>query len=322
MLLLGLVGGCASVIRGRAACTRSADLVPSCGVLWGVATNPNTAVQLHKVEQEQGRPFDMVYRFHDLDDTIPTDDERTLVRDGRVLHITIDSRIYQPPAQPVRWADVASGAYDSTLTAQAHGIASLRVPVFITFDHEPDQEQRPSSGSPGDFIEAWRHVHDVFRRAGAANAVWVWVVTGYAAYIPTAAQMWPGNQYVDWISWEAYNSSGCRSGAPDPASFRSFAQTALPFYQWIKLNGAAHGIDTDKPMMISESASAVYSRDPNLTASWYRQIPDVLGAHPQIRAIGLWDKPGTNDCPFQFDAESAVRAAISQAGMQAVIRGR
>jgi hypothetical protein len=307
LLTAAVTVGCSATHR---ACTLSDLLVPRCGVLWGITTEPNTTTKLQAVERTLGTRFDMVYRFHDIDDAVPTPDEQALVRSGRVLHLSIDSRIYQPPGRTVPWSEVTAGAYDRALTADARAIAALRRPVFVTFGHEPDKPT-PSTGVPAEFVAAWRHVHDLFLDAGARNAVWVWVVTGYPSYFPAVGGLWPGNRYVDWISWEAYNSSGC-SAEIDRAQFRTFAQAALPFLRWLLSTGARLGIDVDKPMMISEAASTQYPGDPALTASWYRDIPLVLHTHPQIKAVGLWDRPGLDRCRFQFDDTPIVRAAIRQ----------
>jgi hypothetical protein len=298
----------------RKAAPQSGKLVPRCGVILGVATDPNTLPQLQRVERATGRRFDMVYRFHDLDDPVPTADERAVVASGRILHVSIDARLYSSPSTRVTWSDIASGRYDSDLVKQAHGIASIGAPVFVTFDHEPDNPTKASRGSPADFIAAWRHVHDVFERAGARNAVWVWVVMGWPPAIPRAALMWPGNRYVDWISWEAYNASGCRSSLIDSANYRTFEQTLLPFYRWLLTEGPSRGIDIHKPMMLSEAGSVAYPGDPARSADWYAGIPEVLARYPDIRAIGLWDRPGTGTCDYEFSAHPAAQSAVAKAG--------
>jgi hypothetical protein len=312
-ITLTLSGGCGTHHASSGACDGTRRLVRGgCPVLWGAVTQPNTEAALRLAERRVGREFELTYRFHDLDDVIPTPDERAAAAAGRVLHIDIDARLYQAPHRPVTWNDVAAGQFDSSLTRQARGLASLRTPVFVTFDHESDQVRRSALGQPIDFVAAWRHIHELFRRAGADELIWVWVVTGYPPRIPAAAQMWPGNAYVDWISWEAYNTSGCQAGAPDPARYEPFASSVSPFFTWLRRHGIAEGIDAGKPIMISEAASARYS-DPSLTAAWYRQIPAVLHQHPAIRAITLWDRPGAANCQYRFDDVPVIARAVGAA---------
>jgi hypothetical protein len=197
VLIGALVGALCAVIitfvRGAgslAVCPVSRKLVPSCGTLWGVATDPNTLAAVRSAERATGTTFNMVYRFHDLDDDFPTDDERALVADHRVLHVTIAPTFFGS-SQIITWREIASGAFDASISTQARGVASLHVPVFVTFDHESDRPDRAVRGSPSDFIAAWRHVHDLYARAGADQAVWVWVVTGYPPFFETAARIWP-----------------------------------------------------------------------------------------------------------------------------------
>lgn len=295
------------------ACGLSTKLVPRCGVILGIATDPPTIDRLHDVERGLNVRFPMVHRFHDLDSPIPTADERALLAEGRILQISLDARFYSRPNDVVRWSDIAVGKYDALLRAQARGVASLREPVFLTFDHEPDLPRRLGLGTPAEFVAAWRHVHALFDSAGATNAVWVWVVTGSPETANLAARTYPGNDVVDWISWESYNASGCREYRTDPARFRSFAETTLSFLRHLRAVRTSLGIDASKPMMISEAGSVVYPNDPTLTASWYQQIPAVLAAHPQIKAIGLWDRTGTGNCDYQFDDLPRVAGAVTQA---------
>lgn len=317
-----LSAGCTSRQATQSpACGLSRKLVPKCGVILGIATDPPTIDRLHQVESGFHVRFRMVHRFNDLDSPIPTADESALLAEGRILQISLDARFYSRPDDIVRWSEIAAGKYDVLLRAQARGVASLRKPVFLTFDHEPDLPRRVGLGTPSEFVAAWRHVHALFDSAGATNAVWVWVVTGSPDTAALAARMYPGNDVVDWISWESYNASGCREDRTDPARFRSFADTTLPFLRHLRAVHTQLGIDLNKPMMISEGGSVLYPDDPTLTASWYRQIPAVLAAHPQIKAIGLWDRTGTGSCDYRFDDTFRVASAVAHAGRATAIEG-
>jgi hypothetical protein len=296
-------------------CRVNSLLVPSCGVLWGASTDPMTESKVHSVQVALGQHVDMVYRFHDLNDSLMTADERASASSGRLLHFALDNRIYGS-AQVVTWRATASGKYDASLRRQAAAIAAYRKPVFVTFDHEPERSSQAVLGSSSDFIAAWRHVRQVYRAAGAVNAVWAWVVMGYPSMLWDAARFWPGNGYVDWISWEAYNTSGCQTGPADPAKYHSFADGVLPFYSWLMAHGSASGIDVGKPMMISEAGSAIYRNRPSLTAQWYAEMPSVLSSHPRIKAVAFWDRPGATNCQYTFDRYPVVVHAVAQAMSQ------
>ena len=312
----GTLGAPTTTSFDASTCRVSAELVPSCGALWGVTTQRPTVADLSATEASVGRRFDFVYRFHDLNDVVPTPAERALVRAGRALHLSIDSRDFTPGRPPTSWAAVAAGDWDPSLRRQAQGIASLGVPVFVTFEHEADQSRKAALGTPADFIAAWRHVHALFVAAGATQAVWTWVATGWQPGFAAAAAFWPGNDVVDWISWEGYNQSGCQSGTASPSRYISFAAAIGGFYQWLMQHGQQYQIDTGKPMMISEAGSVVYPDHPELTARWYAGIPAALRQYPRIKAIGLWDHTGTGSpaCDFRFSQRPLVLRAVTVAG--------
>jgi hypothetical protein len=268
-----------------------------------------------------GRSFDFVYRYHDINDVIPDPAERAVVAQGRLLHLSIGATVF-PVADrhSITWADIAAGKYDEELKRQGAGIASLGEPVFVTFDHEANQPVRVAQGTGEDFKRAWRHVRDVYTEAGATNAVWVWVMMGSSLTLDRASQLWPGNDEVDWISWDVYNQSGCRGRGITPEKHVSFRDKMLIFYRWVHREGTAIGMDPDKPMMNSETGSAKYPRAPERTADWYAQIPRVLKQYPQIRAVGLWASRN-GDCDYRFQDDPTILRAVKSAGLTAWARG-
>lgn len=270
-------------------CPLDPHLVPACGALWGITPPKPTYASLKASEVAVGRHFDFMNRFHDLNDRIPDKEDQQVLASGSILHIEIDARVYgKPEALVVPWWKIAAGTYDSALLAQARGIAAINNPVFVTFDHEPDQPKKSVQGSAADYIAAWRHVHQLYDMAGANNAVWVWVATGWMPSAAEALKMWPGNDFVDWISWEAYDSAGCRNGAADASRSKPFSDVGLSFYRYLLAQGPVRDIDVTKPMMISEAGSAIAANSSE-TSVWYRQIPTVIAQYPRIKAVGLWD---------------------------------
>jgi Glycosyl hydrolase family 26 len=297
-------------------CALNDQAVPSCGVLWGIATHPPTLKRLDQAQQAIGRQVDFVYRYHDINDLVPDDAERRVVAQGKLLHIAIAARDFSNSVRgDITWAQVASGQFDSTLSAQAKGVASLEVPVFMTFEQEASQKHKLAAlGTPDDFKAAWRHLHDLYVQAGATNAVWTWVMTGSDDNLQNAAQLWPGNQYVDWISWNVYNQSGCKGNKIALDKFVSFKDKMLIFYTWMKAEGPKIGMDTSKPIMISETGSAQYQGDLQATADWYAAIPDALKEYPQIKAIGLWDSTDSY-CNYDFTDIPAIASGVREASL-------
>ncbi|GAB3560768.1 hypothetical protein GCM10027344_14100 [Spelaeicoccus albus] len=285
----------------------------SCRVKWGVAVPNGSASDVHTLEQRLDQRFDFVYTYHDIDGVVPSHDEKKITQSGHQLHISIIPRDFAAADKnTIKWKDVAQGRYDADLTRQAQGIAELPGTVYVTFDHEPDQTAKRARGTVSDYVSAWRHVHHLYRRLGVDNVKWVWVMMGWKPAYKRAGQLWPGNKYVDWISWEAYNHSGCQSNAVSPTKETTFSSTIKQTFRWIHRVGAKYGIDARKPMMISESATVLYPQDPERTAQWYADIPRVLSKYPQIRAITLFDLD-VDDCNFRFQEQPRALAAVRDA---------
>jgi mannan endo-1,4-beta-mannosidase len=124
------------------------------------------------------------------------------------LQLTKDAREagYQPA---YRLSSITSGEFDAYISSYARGIKSLGYPVAIRFGHEMNGFWYPwceqtNGNRTGDYVEAYRHVHDLFTEAGADNAIWVWSpnVT-YAGSSPLSA-LYPGDTYVDWLGLSGY----------------------------------------------------------------------------------------------------------------------
>jgi hypothetical protein len=314
VVLLLVAAVVASLLRRNpgAGCRVQADLVPTCGVLIGLAAPQPALADLEQAEGAMGGRADVVYSFHDINDAIPSAYDAAVVARGQILHLDIDARDYSGADRTtVTWRAVADGTYDASLAAQARGVAGLGVPVFVTFDHEPDQASRAAAGTPADFVAAWRHVHQLFTAQGATNAVWVWVVMGLPQTFASSLAFWPGNDVVSWISWEAYDHAGCDSGPADPSRYRTFETAILGFYDYLHAHGAEAGIDVSKPMMISESGTVQLPGAESPTHDWFDEAPGVLRAHPQIRALTLWDHTGSSPgCDFRFTLDPGLLASV------------
>jgi len=112
-----------------------------------------------------------------------------------------------------RLSVIAAGGFDGYARRYADQVRAYGGPVLLEMLHEMNGNWYPWGGmvngnTTGDYVAAWRHLHDVFREEGATNVTWIWTPNGET--IPnTAANMperyWPGSQYVDWVGIDSYN---------------------------------------------------------------------------------------------------------------------
>jgi hypothetical protein len=54
----------------------------------------------------------------------------------------------------------------------------------------------------------WAHVHERFAKDGVTNVVWTLNYMNYSKWDCMEGDMYPGDQYVDWILWEDYVDNG------------------------------------------------------------------------------------------------------------------
>ena len=82
-------------------------------------------------------------------------------------------------SQPAYSLDrITAGDFDSYLRQWGQALADWGHPVMLRFGHEmngnwyPWSEQLNGNG-PGDYVAAWRHIHDVVASTGTSNVTWL-----------------------------------------------------------------------------------------------------------------------------------------------------
>jgi hypothetical protein len=150
-------------------------------------------------------------------------------------------------------AEIAGGSLDPYLRRYAHDVATLGLPVAIRLDHEMNGAWYPWSvytgvngrdGRTGAewYQLMWRHVHDVFTKAGATNVLWVWSPNIITFARSDFRNFYPGDDYVDWIGLSGYYRRTTET--PD------FATTYGPALR--KLRNPTLFPHAPKPILLSE----------------------------------------------------------------------
>jgi mannan endo-1,4-beta-mannosidase len=171
---------------------------------------------------------------------------------------------------------IINGDYDGYIRSWAGGVKSLPYTIAIRFAHEMNGNWYPwgvytNGNSVGEYVKAWRHVHDIFTQIGADNVIWVWSPNIIYGDTTDLADLFPGNNYVDWIGLSGYY------GTPGMMQYRTFNAT---FDQTI---AQLHRF-TDKPLVITETGATNVN---GLMARWITQMFQELPAHPDIIGI-IW----------------------------------
>jgi endoglucanase len=172
-------------------------------------------------------------------------------------------------------AQILSGDWDLYLHQYAREIREWGKLIWLRPLHEMNGNW--FGWSPGingnttaSYIEAWRHIIDIFRLEGADNVRWIYSVNWQNSGSNTFLGQYPGDEYVDYMSIDGYNwGLGCNNWA----HWQSFGETFSEAYNALKMK--------HKPIHISEIGSNECGGD---KAGW------ITDAFNQIRFSGNYNQ--------------------------------
>lgn len=149
---------------------------------------------------------------------------------------------------PMSLASIADGEYDTEIRAFADQVAKAGVPIFLRLMHEANGGWYPwnvrKEADRARFVAAWRHVHDIFDRAGASDVSWVWcpnVEKADSKHAVAFQTFYPGDAYVDWVGLDGYNRHANKS-------FETIFGASMAQLRAL----------TTRPVMIAEIGSAAF----------------------------------------------------------------
>ena len=136
------------------------------------------------------------------------------------------------------FAAVARGDKDAYLQAVAESMKKFPHTIYVRPWGEMNADwsawqpgsKRPRAGTPTEFIAAWRHVRDFFRRNGVDNLKFVFNpdANNDETTIPIE-RIWPGAEYVDVLGIDGYNWG---KGVPGGwGTWQEFEEIFQPMYR-------------------------------------------------------------------------------------------
>jgi beta-mannanase len=245
---------------------------------------PDRRATIADLEEQIGRPFVLDHVYHNWNGEFPGEYDRWTIDRGRTLFLSWTTRQTGEPT--AKWAAVAAGTYDELIDQRAAAVRDLGVPVLMSFDHEPGAQVgsgAADSGSPSEYRDAWRHVVERFRAAGADNVSWVWTLTAYTFRESDPSPLYPGDKVIDWVGVDGYTNIDC-------------PWLDVPWRSWEEIFGkandfaAAHG----KPLVIAEFSAREDPADPRRKADWLRQAVAATASLSQLKALVSFNS--TQDC--------------------------
>ncbi|MBV2152073.1 glycoside hydrolase family 26 protein [Kitasatospora sp. SUK 42] len=171
---------------------------------------------------------------------------------------------------------IIDGGFDDYIRTWAEGVKGLGYPVALRFAHEmngywyPWAEQA-NGNRKGQYVQAWRHVHDIFKQVGATRVTWVWSPNVDYENATSLSSLYPGDDYVDWIGLSGYY------GTTGVEKYKPFDQIFQPTIDQVRAF-------THKPVVITETGATDTS---GLKAQWITEMFSQLPQHPDIIGV-IW----------------------------------
>lgn len=193
-----------------------ADILAIRGVRFGLSTPqaPWNAQELERISAAAGgvRPT-MLQFFLKWCDTFQPQSIQQAYRLNALPIISWEpwrGEVYGESQPEYALSKIISGTFDQYLTEFATTIRDQRWPVALRLAHEMNGNWYPwseskSGNKAGEYVKAWRHIHDIFTTVGANNVIWIWS-PNIIRPVPkvSLSALYPGDDYVDWVGMVGY----------------------------------------------------------------------------------------------------------------------
>lgn len=172
------------------------------------------------------------------------------------------------------------------------------------------------TGQP--FIDAWRHVVNLFKSRGANNVGFWWCPQEMSRTTPESQALdasYPGDTYVDWAGSDIYNwckttDGGCYS-TPRHAGWAEFWEIqdyTGPGADGVNRETNHNYYGPKKPWIVGETGCVFDPAQPTKKGAWFRDIPRAAKQMEYLRGISFYDYDvsGAGDLNWQVDHATTV----------------
>jgi plastocyanin len=269
--------------------------LPNSGALFGVHLELDAhngfdrRTAMTDFEALAGRPMAVDREFYFWNEDFPNADDEWSRDSGRTLYFSWSAHP-DDFSGCRKWVDIAAGAYDADIDAQAAKIKAFAAPVFFAFHHEPTTgNNNDPCGTAPEYISAWQHVHDRFNADQVTNVTWAWTMTAWSFSQGNASNYYPGDTYVDIIGVDGYNWFGC-------TFHQGPWREPQPIFQEFHDFGVLHA----KPMFITEYGTGEDPATPGRKGQWFTNFADLLKKWTDIKGVSYFNV-GNGSCDRYID---------------------
>ena len=263
-----------------------------------------------------GKDLAIDMQFFNFNSSFPSSFANNAVQSGSVPSIAWEPWDGNVNGTKFSNQSIIDGKHDTYLKTFAAAAKQFGKPLFIRFGHEMNGNwyswdgthsggstatgygDKTKADGPERYVDAYRHVWQVFKDASVGNVTWIWCPNCDAVPNETwndATNYYPGDQYVDWVGMDGYNF-GSVQGA-----WRTFSNIySIPYDKLTKYN---------KPMLIGEFASGESGGD---KAVWITDCFKLLKTtFPKIQAFTWFNV--NKEADWRINSSVAAQTAFKTA---------
>ena len=211
--------------------------------------------------------------------------------------------LYQPEFS---LSTIIEGRHDEYIRQWATQAKDWGHPFFLRFNWEMNGSwfpwsERVNGNQPGEFVQAWRHVHNIFEEVGAQNVTWVWCPNIIGPNSIPLETLYPGDEYVDWLCMDGYNT-GTNPLRRD--RWRTFEELFEETYSALLI------LSPNKPIMIAEVSSTEFGGS---KADWIHDALtyDLPSRFPAVKAI-VWFNWGNRGMDWTIESSIESQQAFAE----------
>ncbi len=202
---------------------------------------------------------------------------------------------------------ILAGSHDPYVTAWAQGARQYGGRVYLRVLAEANGNWNPwdpgvNGNTASEYVQAWRHIRNIFRIVGASNVIWLWTPNVQYAGSTSLRSIYPGDAYVDIVGLDGYNW-----GTTQPwSSWQSFSTVFNPSIASLRAI-------TTKPLWITEVGSAEQGGN---KARWITDALRTVSNDARIGGFVWFNANKETDWRIESSAaaQGAYRAGIPSLG--------
>ena len=280
-----------------------------------------------------GRRLAIVRAYFTLGQQFPNAGAQAAMQAGGTVLASLDS---PPQGRKGNYASIIAGQHDAAIKrflGQMEG-AAVRYhlgAIYFSFEHEANNPPHRGLGTPGQFVQAWRHVHAL---AASAHLLWdqggrihfVLILTHmaynsmtgrprWAARMGQASSYFPGKSQVDVVAADGYNHRGCKVSAPGTRPSVTPAYLFGPLVSFARSQGGL-------PVFIAEWGSQAFAGS-SMQAVFIGQMRAFVPANHEIAAALYWNSRSAQNhgCSSSLNNQPASLAALAAMGHSPGLQG-